>query len=150
MFKGVGVILPIGSLDDGGALAHGSILPLSGDTTAHGRLVLSASTDVQVVPGVVADVVGTARGVDLEEVDSASIGGNTLAKVVAVRLHGPVGNAVDIDEASKHTDGRRVGVVGSDGDASGDGGRGQRKSGSNLGEHFERWEDIKSCEWWYR
>jgi hypothetical protein len=144
--------LPIRSLNDGGALAHGSILPFGRDTTTHGGLLLSTNTDVKVVPGVVADVVGTARGVDLEEVDSAAVGGDTLAKVVAVGLHGPVGDAVNVDEAAKHTNRRGEGVVGSDGDAGGSNGRSQRESGSNLGQHCEarRYqilckEGIKRC-----
>ena len=92
--------LAIGGLDDTGALGHGGNFVLSGDTTAHAGLLCSTSTGVEVVPGVVADVESTARGIDLEQVHCASVGSDAHAEVVAVRLHGPVGNAVYINEAA--------------------------------------------------
>lgn len=92
--------LAIGGLDDAGTFGHRSHFVLCWDTTAHGRLLCSAGTDVKVVPCVVADVECTAGGVNLEKVDRSSVGSNAHAEVVAVRLHGPVGNTVDVNEAA--------------------------------------------------
>ena len=71
---------------------------------------------LQVGVGVVADVVGTRRGVDLEKGDGAAVGGYPHAHVVAVDGAGPVGYSVDVDFAAENADGGGVLVVGSDAD----------------------------------
>ena len=92
--------LAIGCLDDAGAFTHGSDLVLSRDTSTHSGLLCGADTNVEVVPSIVANIECTARGVDLQKVDSAPIRSDTHAEVVAVRLHRPVSDAVDVDEAA--------------------------------------------------
>lgn len=85
-----------------------------GDATAGVRLVLGRLAKGEVVPGVVRDVVGTTRLVNLQEVDAAALVRDLDANVIAVDTHGPVGNTVGVDLASDNTDGGRVLLVGSD------------------------------------
>ena len=88
---------PAGRLDQTGALLRGDRLVVhldaaAGDGVGHGRLAR-----VEVVPGVVGDVVGAAGLVDAEEVDGAPAVGDLDADVVAVYAHRPVGYAVGVD-----------------------------------------------------
>lgn len=123
--------------DDASTFAHGGDLVLGRNASAHGGLLCGADTDVEIVPSIIANIERTARCIDLQEVDSTPICSDTHAEIVAVRLHGPVGDTVDVDEAAQYTDGGGVGVVRSDGDAGSDGGRDHREGGSNLGKHVE-------------
>jgi hypothetical protein len=116
--------LAVRGLDEIRAVAHRGVFPLGIDATAHGGLLGSPGTDVEVVPGIVADVEGTTRGVDLEQVDGAAIRSDLLAKRVTTRLHGPVRNTVSVDMAAEYADGGAETVVGGDRDTGreGDGG----------------------------
>src|SRR5690606_3601369 len=74
-------------------LARGHGLVLHVDTTTHLGVLGGGHTKTEVVPGVVGDVEGAARGVDLEKVEGASLVGNLHAKVVASDAAGPIGDA---------------------------------------------------------
>jgi len=133
--------LAIRGLDEVGALAHVDGLILGRNAATHGGVVSSRLAGVEVVPGVVADVVGTTRRIDLEEVDRATICADLDADAVASGRHGPVGDAVGVDVASKDTDRRRIFVMGSDGDTSGAGNGGHGQSLHDSREHFDK-KDI--------
>jgi len=131
-------VLAVGSID---------ILVVHGNATTHVRVLGGRAAEAEVVPGIVGDVVGTTGGVDLEEVDGASLVGDLDADVVAVDATGPVGNAVGVDLASQDTNaagvlvvgsdaGRARGATGSNGAGSDQGSRGGGEDGGELGKHF--------------
>jgi hypothetical protein len=107
----------------------------------------------EVVPGVVGDVMGTARSVNLQEVDAAAGVSDLDTDFVAVNGARPVGNAVGVDLASEDTHGGRVLLMGSDADtlastasnllkrAGRDGGGRGNEESSNGGKHFD------GCVW---
>lgn len=99
------------------AFASRSVLVLHVDATAHVRLLGSRLAEAKVVPGIVRDVVGTARLINLEEVDTSARVGNLDADVVAANGAGPVGNAVGVDLAAQDTNGGRVLLMGSHADS---------------------------------
>lgn len=137
-------------------------------TTSGLRALSGGPAALEVVPGVIGDVVGASGLVDLEEVDSAALVIDFYADVVTADRAGPVRNAVGVDFASQdaHTGG--VHVVG--GHASGvsatksegsSGDRGGRGAGEKSDESEHRWSrdwlDIISThgdeklfvkEWW--
>lgn len=134
-------------IKDVGALAVVHELVVHGDATAHLGLVGGPLAVAKVVPGVVGDVKGTARRVNLQEGQAAALVGQLDADVVAVNAHGPVGHTVGVDLAARNADGRRVLGVGGHAAGAGaaeevagrglnDGSRGG-KDGGNVGIHFE-------------
>lgn len=98
------------------ALFHPNIFIRSRDATAHDRILDSRFTSDKVVVSVVSDVVGTTGRVDLEKVDAAPISGHADTYLVAVNSARPVGDAVSVDLATKHTNRRGKDIVGSDRD----------------------------------
>lgn len=108
-------------IDQAAALARVGGLELHGNRAASDRLVGRRVAGVEVVPGVVADVVGAAGLVDAQQVDLAPAVGEGDADVVAGDALGPVGDAVGVDFAAEHADAGRVAVVrgGPDGAAGG-------------------------------
>ena len=105
-----------------------------------GGLVGGVEAGVQPVPCVVGDVVGAAGLVDAEHVGGAVLVGQLDADVVAVDGHGPVGDAVGVDEAAENTDGGGVLLVGGDagGARGGEGGAGKGERGSSVSEHLDK------------
>lgn len=92
----------------------GTVLHLDG---AAGRGLLGGGfARVEVVPGIVADVVGALRLIDAQEVDLAVSVLEGYAEVGAVDGLGPVGDAIGVDFAAEHADGGGVAVVGCDPD----------------------------------
>lgn len=98
------------------ALVGRDCLIFHGDAASHLRAVRGRLAKGKVVPGIVRDVVGTTRLVNLEEVEAAALIRHLDADVVAGDCFGPVGNTVGVDLASNHTDGRRVLIMGGDAD----------------------------------
>lgn len=98
--------------DELAALGGVDRLVLHGDAAAADGLVGGRVARVEVVPGIVADVVGAARGVDAQQVQLAVLVGQRDAEVGAVDGAGPVGDAVGVDLAAEDADRRRVAVVG--------------------------------------
>ncbi len=100
-----------GLLDDRGALGRVDGLVGGVDGAALYRVLHRRPTGYQVVPGVVRDVVGAARLVDLEQGDRASVGRHPHTDVVASGERRPVRHPVHVDLASQHADRGRVLVV---------------------------------------
>lgn len=126
------------------ALAHGNVLVGGRNASTHDGVLSGGLAGHEVVVGVVGDVVSTTGSVNLEKVDATTVGRNANAHLVAVNGAGPVGDAVGVDLATEDANGRREGVVRSDGDGvalgrdrkSGGAGREGRDSG-NGEEHVE-------------
>lgn len=130
--------LAVRSLDDVLAVAHGDDLVLCRHGVAGDCLLARTGASHEVVPGVVADVVGAARGVDVQDIDAAAVGLDFKADVVAVDGHGEVGDAVDVDVTAWDADGGRVLDMRSEGDALSAGGGDEANSdGGNLGKHSD-------------
>lgn len=89
------------------------------DGAAGSGLVGGRIASVEIVPGIVADVVGALGLVDTQKVDGAVGVGEGDADVVAVDGHGPVGDAIGVDFAAQHADGRREAGMGRDPDCLG-------------------------------
>lgn len=106
------------------ALGHVDVLVLHLDGPAGDGLVGGRVPRVEVVPGIVADVVGALGLVDAEEVQGAALVGEGDADVGAGDGGGPVGDAVGVDFAAEDADGGGVAVVGGgpDGGCGGEGG----------------------------
>ena len=123
------------------ALAHGDVLVGSRNATAHDGVISGGLAGDEVVVGVVGDVVCATGSVNLEEVDTAAVGRDANAHLVAANSAGPVGDAVGIDLATKYTNRRRVSVVRSDFDGLTLGGnrkgRGAGREGCNGGDGEE-------------
>ncbi|KAK0762742.1 hypothetical protein N5P37_005560, partial [Trichoderma harzianum] len=100
------------------ALAGIDELVVHGNAAASVGVLLGTLAEAKVVPGIIGDVVGTARLVNLEEVEAAVAVGDLDADVVAANTHGPVGNTVGVDQAAQDTDGGGVLLVGGDAGAS--------------------------------
>lgn len=132
--------LVAGRLDERSALRSINLLVLHSDTAARDGVDSGRGASLQVVPGIVADVVGTAGLVDAQKVDRAVAVGNLDAKVVAVDGAGPVGDAVGVDVAAENADRRRVAVVRSDRDTGGDGSASSRQGKQDVGggEHVDQ------------
>lgn len=141
---------PAAVLEEVLALAGGDGLPVHGNTTTLGGSIGGRFASAKVVPGIVGNVEGTARLVDAEQVDAAVAVGDFNADVVAADGVGPVGNAVNVNLATKDTDGRREGVVGRNAggaglagipDRNGGGrdqaGRSSKEGGQSDGEHID-------------
>lgn len=96
--------LAAGGLDDVFALIHGDELVVGVEAAASYWLFSGRLASVEVVPGVVGDVVCSTGGVELEKVDRTSIGSDLDAHGVTPRRHRPVGSAVGIDMAAEDTD----------------------------------------------
>jgi len=93
-------------VEEGSTLGGIQDLVLHVNTTTGGGGLGGRLAGHEVVPGIVADVVRAARGVDAEDVDGAAFVAQLDAEVVAIHVSGPVGNAVSIDLAAQDTDGR--------------------------------------------
>lgn len=129
------------------ALGGVDVLVVHGDATALLGVLGGRLAKAKVVPGIVGDVVSTAGGVDLEEIDGAALVGDLDADVVAVNGTGPVGDAVGVDLAAKNSNAAGVLVVGSDAGRAGlttgeragrnQGSRSSSKDGGELGEHAD-------------
>lgn len=89
-----------GLVDEVRTLGHGNVLVGGGDTTAGGGVRGGGLSSVEVVPGIVGDVVGTTRLVNLQEVDGSSVGADLDTDVVAAGERRPVGDAVGVDLAA--------------------------------------------------
>lgn len=98
-------VLALGGIDE--LVVHGDAAALLG--VLGGRL-----SKGKVVPGIVGDVVGAGRGVDLEDVEAAALVADLDADVGAVNRAGPVGDAVGVDLAAEDADARGVLSVGGD------------------------------------
>src|SRR5262249_48011917 len=96
-------------------------LVLHGDGAARDGVVDGRLARLQVVPGVVADVVGALGLVDAQQADGAAAVAQLDADVVAVDGAGPVGDAVGVDLAAEDADRGRVAVVRGGPDALGGG-----------------------------
>lgn len=85
-------------------LAVGSVNVFVGhlDGATGGGLVGGRVAGVEVVPGIVADVVGAFGLVDAEEVEGAVLVGEGDADVCAVDRVGPVGDAISVDLRSQY------------------------------------------------
>jgi hypothetical protein len=93
------------------ALAHVDVLVGGCDAATLDWVLFGSPAGHEVVVGVVGDIMGAARLVDLEQVDAAAVGADLDAHVVAVNGAGPVGDTVGVDLATKNTNrGREVGV----------------------------------------
>lgn len=92
----------------------------------------------EVVPGVVAHVMGAAGLVDAEEMDTPAVGGHADAEVVAVNGTWEVGDTVGVDVTAEDADGGGIAVMrsGSDLIAGAEAGAGQKaeKCGEFHGE----------------
>lgn len=104
-------------VDEVPAVGRVGVLVGHGDAAARDRLLGGGLARLQVVPRVVADVVGAAGLVDAQEVHGAVAEAELDADVVAVDAHGPVGHAVGVDLAPQDADRGRVAVVGGRPDA---------------------------------
>lgn len=95
-------------------LAVGRVDVLVGhlDGAAGGGLFGGRVTGVEIVPGIVTDVVGAFGLIDAEEVEGAVLVGEGDADVCAVDRVGPVGDAISVDLASQDAYRRRKGIVG--------------------------------------
>jgi len=136
---------PVVGPDEVRALGDVDVFILHGGGAAGGGLVGGGVAGVEVVPGVVADVVGALGLVDAQEVDGAALVAEADADVGAVDAAGPVGDAVGVHLAAEHADGGRVAVVGGgpDGAAVGHGdARGGAEKEWNGGAHCEAWPDA--------
>ena len=104
--------LAVVGVDEVGAVGRVGILVLHGGGAAGRGVGRGRGAGDEVVPGVVADVVGAARLVDAEQEDGAVAVAQAHAEVGAVDRHGPVGDPVRVDFAAEDADRRRVAVVG--------------------------------------
>lgn len=93
------------------ALSHVDIFVCSGDATAHDRILDRRFTSNKVVVSVISDVIGATGRVNLEEVDAAAISRHPDTNLVAVNSARPVSDAVSVDLATKHANGRRKYVM---------------------------------------
>ena len=113
------------------ALGRLDVFVLHGDGPAGGRLDRGGLAGVEVVPGVVTDVVCALRLVDADEIDRPALVAQGDADVVAVDRTGPVGDPICVDLAAQNTDGGRVTIVRGSPDcpAAAEDGRRERKAG---------------------
>ena len=125
------------------ALAHVNILVSGRNATAHDGVLGRGLASDEVVVSIVGDVVGATGSVNLEKVDAAAVGRDANAHLVAADSAGPVGDAVSVDLATKHTNRGRENVVRGDGDGFALGGNGEGSgagregcNGGNGEEHF--------------
>lgn len=93
------------------ALSHINIFKRSGDATAHDRILDRRFTGNKVVVSVISDVIGATGRVNLEEVDAAAISRHPDTNLVAVNSARPVSDAISVDLATKHANGRRKYVM---------------------------------------
>lgn len=97
----------------------------------------------QVVPGIVAHVVGTAGLVDAQKVERPAAVADLDADVVAVGGLRKVGNSICVNFATEDADGGRVLVMGSDADACG-----RSESSTSQEGSCREWME-RHCEVWY-
>lgn len=85
-------------------LAFGGIDVFEGhfDGTAGCRLVGGTVTSVEVIPGIVANVVRTLGLIDTEEIDGAVLVGEGNADIVAIDRIGPISDAIGVDFAAEN------------------------------------------------
>jgi hypothetical protein len=103
------------------------------DTAAALGILASRLASDESVPGIVGDVVGTCRRVDLENVQAVGTIGDLDTNVVAADRTRPVGNPVGVDLAAEDSNGGGVLLMGGDaGSAATLGGDG-RDEGSRSG-----------------
>ena len=133
--------LAVAGVDEVGAAGDVDVLVLHRGGAAGGGPVGGAVARVEVVPGVVADVVGALGLVDAQQVDVPAPVAERDAQVGAVDRVGPVGDAVRVDLAAEHADRGRVAVVGrhpdgalAGGDSGEEEGREEDKGGDGGGE----------------
>lgn len=86
-------------------------LDLHVDRAAGNRVLRGALARLEIGPGVVRDVVGSAGLIDAQEFDRAAVVRDPDAYVVAVDGHGPVGYPVGVDLAAQDANRRAVCVV---------------------------------------
>jgi len=122
-------------VDQVGALGSVHLLVVHGHGAARDGVGGGRLARLQVVPGVVADVVGATGLVDAEQVEGAALVGELDADPVAVDGARPVGDPVRVDLAPQHADGRGVAVVGGRPHAHGRrvAGEGEGREGSDGG-----------------
>lgn len=121
------------------ALGHVDVLVLHLDGPASDGLVGGRVAGVEVVPGIVADVVGALGLVDAEEVQGAALVGEGDADVGAGDGGGPVGDAVGVDFAAEDADGGGVAVVGGGPDGGCGGGEGGLDGEEEEEEERQEW-----------
>lgn len=120
-------------MDEAGALRGVDILKSHRGGTAGGGLRSGRVAGVEVIPGIVTDVVGTARLVDAEEIDGSTLIRQRHTDVVAVDRARPVGDAIRINLASQDTDRGGITVVRSGPDGAAGGSSSSSSSGGRGG-----------------